>query len=331
MHRQTLTVAQGLRLTVNSTASTFPELDAGQQFSLTAAASGGSAPYNYFWSGIGSGGVRGPVLTWTYTGSGSYLLQLEVTDSLGGTGYSNWAVLVNPSPSISLAASATLVDVNHSVTLTSTSQGGTGTGPTTWTLGDGTQATGSTVTHSWTRTGTYVVNATYRDGVGLVGQASISITVNSALTGSFTATTSSGSGPVPGTSVTFGASITGGTPPYAVVWAYGDGSMASGCPTAHSFASAGSYRVNVTVTDLTGATLNGSLTVMVVSPQTNQTSSSNSSLTFPLGLFLGVLAGAALAAVVVYAVGPRRRKERPPPPSPPTPYVTPGNAEWKED
>jgi len=266
--------------------------------------------------------------------AGEYALTLTVRDDLGGTGTAAWSVRVNPAPALGIATSLSVVDVNHSVTLTAAISGGTGSGPTNWTFGDGTAATGTVVTHSWTRAGTYVINASYQDGNGMVATSSQSLLVDPALTGSFSAAAPSSATPVPGTELTFTATLSGGAAPFKVLWSFGDGSTATGAQVTHAYAASGTYSVNATVTDHTGAVLNGSLPLSISTAPSGASSSSGSSLTFPLGLFLGVLVGAALAAVVVYAVGPRRRKEQPPPPPAavaPSPYVTPGAAEWKED
>jgi len=323
-----LTVAAGLGVGATFSATSFPQLDPGTSFNATGNATGGTPGYNYSWN-FGDGmSAQGRQATHAYAGAGNYALTLTVRDRLGGTGTSSWSVLVNPAPTVVIAASANVVDVNHSLTFTATSTGGTGSGPTNWTFGDGSTGTGSSVTHSWSQSGMFAVNATYRDGDGTLASFSLSVLVNPALTGSFSSTGPSGAPPTPGSPINFAAMPAGGTAPYTTVWSFGDGTMANGEQVNHSFATSGTFSVQVTVTDHTGATLNGTLLVSISPTPTG--SSSSSSFTFALGLFLGVLAGAALAAVVVYAVGPRRREERPPPP-PPSAYVPPAAAEWKED
>jgi large repetitive protein len=266
--------------------------------------------------------------------AGSYALTLTVHDNLGATGTATWAVLVNPSPSTAASDSASVVDVNHSLAFSSVSSGGTGIGVTNWNFGDGTTGSGGSTEHTWSKPGTYLVNVTYHDSLGIASSASLSVVVNPSLTGKFAVVPPSGVQPIVGTTLQFNATALGGTSPYVVLWDFGDGSTSTGPSVGHAYASAGNYTVLVTETDRTGATLNGTLAVSIAPSPATHSASSSSTFTFPLGLFLGVLAGAALAAVVVYAVGPRRPKDRSPSsPSPPAPVpvVPPAQAEWKED
>jgi len=57
------------------------------------------------------------------------------------------------------------------------------------------------------------------------------------------------SSPIPGQSVTFTGSASGGTAPYAFSWSFGDGSSATGNPVTHAYSASGSYTVTVTTTD----------------------------------------------------------------------------------
>jgi YVTN family beta-propeller protein len=325
-----LTVAAGLGVSATFSAPTFPQLDPGYSFGATGNATGGTPGYNYTWTFGDGTSVQGEQVTHSYVLAGNYALTLTVRDALGEIGTSAWSVQVNSAPTLTVTYSSDVVDVNRSITFDSSTAGGTGSGVTNWTFGDGTSGSGTSIVHSWTQPGTYEVDVTHDDGLGTPATSSVSVLVNPALTGSFTATPPAGTLPAAGKQLQFSATAGGGTSPDTVVWSFGDGSMATGDQVSHAYALAGNYSVNVTVTDRTGATLNGTLSVSV-SPVTGQTSTSSSTLTFPLGLFLGVLAGAALAAVVVYAVGPRRHKEHPPPPPPPSPYVAPETAEWRED
>jgi YVTN family beta-propeller protein len=330
-----LTVAPGLNLSANFTAATFPQLDPGSSFTAIASVFGGTRAYTFFWNFGDGTRLMGSSAKHAYATPGEYALTLMVRDNLGETGTAAWSVLVNPLPTLGIVSVTDLYDVNHSASFAATIVGGTGSGPTNWTFGDGATGAGLSVSHAWSRAGTYLVNASYVDADGQVATASESITVNPALVGTFSAAAPATSRPVPGTNMTFTATVAQGSAPYTIQWNFGDGSTAVGEPVTHTYASAGNYTVKVLVTDSSGATLNGSFVVGISAASTTPSSTSSSPLNFPLGLFLGILVGAALAAVVVYAVGPRRRKAAPPAKPPASPYVPPAGApvapEWKED
>jgi len=60
-----------------------------------------------------------------------------------------------------------------------------------------------------------------------------------------------------------GAAVGGGSAPYAYSWEFGDGTIASGRNASHTFATAGSYAGNWTVTDALGGTARASFDVAV--------------------------------------------------------------------
>jgi PKD repeat protein len=69
--------------------------------------------------------------------------------------------------------------------------------------------------------------------------------------------------PLPIFPVTFTASATSGTQPYAFTWDFGDGSTGTGASTSHSYLLMRTYVVTLTVTDSTGQTARVSQTVTV--------------------------------------------------------------------
>ena len=75
--------------------------------------------------------------------------------------------------------------------------------------------------------------------------------------------TLSPSSPVIGQTVSFAASVAGGTPPYTVTWDFGDGSSAGGQSTSHVFAIAGTFSVNAFVVDSASQSTAASRTVDV--------------------------------------------------------------------
>jgi PKD repeat protein len=125
-----------------------------------------------------------------------------------------------------------------------------------WDFGDETTGTGASVTHVYSSPATYTVTHTATDQYGRSAAAAGSITVSSGGTPSARFTVSPTS-PNLGDTLFFNASASIAPSGRSVVsydWTFGDGGTASGATVSHSFATAGSYRVTLTVTDSRGAT-----------------------------------------------------------------------------
>ncbi|WP_018256753.1 PKD domain-containing protein [Halomicrobium katesii] len=134
-----------------------------------------------------------------------------------------------------------------------------------WDFGDGSTATGETVSHTYAEAGEYTVELTVTDDGGASAVTSTDITVgsvNEEPTASFSVDPAS---PAPGEQASFDASESsdpdGSIASYE--WAFGDDSTATGETASHTYAEAGSYSVELTVTDDGGATGATTTTVQV--------------------------------------------------------------------
>ena len=119
-----------------------------------------------------------------------------------------------------------------------------------WNFGDGSTATGVSPSHSFTTTGSYTASLTVTDTVGGTSKATTVVTI--------------GNGPIanpagpytgsPSQSITFsGASSTGPSgQTLSYAWSFGDGSTATVVSPTHSYSTAGSYTVTLTVIDTIG-------------------------------------------------------------------------------
>ena len=274
-------------------------VDAGMAINFTGTPTGGVGPLERnFTFGDGSS-VAGANATAShaYSNPGTYIVNYTVTDWLGRTATVSTAVTVNPDVTIAaLKASATNATAGSPVLLAAEVNGGTGSLSYVWSFGDGTNSSAESPTHVRTSAGTYLVNVTVTDSVGRGATASTVITVSAdglaiaALTASATSVTV-------GTTVLFGASVSGGTAPLSYSWSFGDGTTASaGLPT-HDWTSAGTYTVDLIVTDSLGARASKSLTMTV-----SVTVSSPGSPGFSWTSGSGLIALLALVAIVVALV-----------------------------
>src|SRR5207249_10610299 len=124
-----------------------------------------------------------------------------------------------------------------------------------WSFGDNSAGTGASLTLSYSSAGIFVVILTVKDSGSpqqtATSQQALPVTSPPPpLTTSFSYSPLS---PEAGQQVAFAASANGGATPYAFNWSFGDGSVATGNPSLHTYTSSGSYNVTVTVTDANGS------------------------------------------------------------------------------
>src|SRR5207248_1178826 len=173
----------------------------------------------------------------------------------------------NLAPQTSLSYAPTRPVVGDSIGFSSTATGGIPPYTFSWNFGESTSnvrgGTGlpNTMTHTYTKAGTYIVTANATDTNGKIGSALATVTVAAPLT----LTVSGPSSGIIGTSISFSAAASGGTSPYSFSWNFGDASSGSGNSVAHVYTASGSYGVTVTVKDSAGITATSSSRSLAVS------------------------------------------------------------------
>jgi PKD repeat protein len=137
-----------------------------------------------------------------------------------------------------------------------------------WDFGDSTPAgSGATVSHVYAAAGTYTARLTVTDNRGATGTRTTTITVqgNASPTASFTAAPINGRAPL---LVSFDAAAStdsdGTITSYQ--WNFGNGNTATGVTAQQNYVAAGTFTVQLTVTDNDGATASTTRTVTVAPP-----------------------------------------------------------------
>ncbi|MCI4327105.1 MAG: PKD domain-containing protein [Thermoplasmata archaeon] len=221
-------------------------------------------------------------------------------------------------PSASGSASATVVDAGQPVTFTGTASVGAPPGTTRWTFGDGTNASGTVVGHTYSAAGPILATFSVTDELGRVATATVDLVVNPALSVSANATPSTAS---VATWVTLAATISGGTGPYSVNWTLGDGTVSTLPALGHEYATAGNYSVRVTVKDARGETATKSFSLVVLPLVTTNPQPASSGTTLTSGLGLGLLGFVVLLLVVVVVLAVLLARKPKSPPGPPTAFA----------
>ncbi len=230
----------------------------------------------YAWKfGDGKTGT-GQTPSHTYDEPGEYSIELTVTDDDGATNVQTKSVTVTAPPNLKPTAaftstsSALAASFNAS---TSTDQDGT-IASYAWSFGDNTSGSGVSPNHTYGQAGTYAVQLTVTDDDGATNVQTKSVTVtappNLKPTAAFTSTSSA-------LAASFNASTStdqdGTIASYA--WSFGDNTSGSGVSPNHTYGQAGTYAVQLTVTDDDGATDSVTRQVTVTAPAALATDSFN--------------------------------------------------------
>jgi len=212
-----------------------------------------------------------------YPTAGTYTAKLTVSDSTSNT----------VSQALIITVSAAITNQPPVITATAAPQSGltplsvafssAGTfdpqGQTllyNWNFGDGVTSTNANPSHIYTTAGTYTVRLTVSDGITNATSGGITITVNPYLAPTVVASASPLTGVMP-LAVTF--SSAGTTDPQGksltFSWDFGDGTTSTIANPGHTYTTAGSYTVWLTVADGTTNAISGSLNIVVSAAPTN--------------------------------------------------------------
>ncbi len=224
---------------------------------------------SYAWAfGDGTSGT-GVTTTHIYmtAGTGTFTVTLTVTDNGGKTGTASAVIGVLDRPP---TASFTVTGNNTAAGKTVAFDASGSSDPDgmitayAWTFGDGNSGIGVTTTHVYASPGSFTVTLTVTDNSGSTGTKSVKVVAIAGPKPPVASFTVTGNNTLTSSTVSFNATLS--TDPSGTItsyaWNFGDGATGTGKTTTHSYTSAGTYSVALSVTDsVTG--LSGTKTAKV--------------------------------------------------------------------
>ncbi len=240
-------------------------------FDASSSSDPGGTITSYAWDFADGQTGTGVKVTHTFLTARTYPVKLTVTDSSGATGSTSVNVQVEK-PHKAPIASFTFTPATGVVPLHVAFDGSASSDPDgtivgySWDFGDGQQGSGAKVSHTYSTPGTYTVTLNVTDNDGDMNSTTQTLTakVNQPPTAVFTLTPTTGIVPL---HVTCDASASS-DPDDSIVgyaWDFGDGQHGSGVNVTHTYSTAGSYTLTLTVTDSGGLTGSISHTLSVSS------------------------------------------------------------------
>ena len=253
---------------------TFPDTSAKPSFEVSFLGNTSSDDVgiiNYFWD-FGDGTTSSEIdPVHNYLSHGNYTVTLSVTDAEGLVGTATVPVFLAPlneAPVAVIAANEISGKAPLSVNfIGDNSTDDQGITSYFWNFQDGATAMEANPVHMFNTAGVYDVTLTVTDAEGLTNTNSIAITVTPANQPPTAFISASISSPVAPMEVMFSA--INATDDYGIAsydWNFGDGNTATGVNPSHVFENAGSYLVELIVTDTDGLTAQSTTTITAIEP-----------------------------------------------------------------
>jgi len=234
--------------------------------------------------------------TLTFPTPGLQLVVFHVSDLFSDIALETVQVLVTPGtgPFVTLTgptANGWFGWAGTALSLSATAVGGTGPYQYTWSFGDGNEAGGANVTHTYTNAGNFTVSVSVED---LTTQGTTVRTQSLLIFAPPTVAIATAPGPNGSLSWLFSAVTGGGSGVPHVTWSFGDGSVAYGLSVRHDFVGPGTYVVNASSADPAGPTAQATYTLVLTGGNGGGSSST--------GTFLGLDGGSWGPVAVLLAL-----------------------------
>jgi PKD repeat protein len=238
--------------------------DAPLNVSLHANGEGGFAPYVYNWSLPQGPNASGPEANLTLRTSGEYHVRLALEDANGATAVATINITVYPAFQLTAVAAPLSGPAPLNVSGEALASGGDPPYQYLWSTGTGaTQATAS-VSLDYSLPGSYTLTVALSDAFGIEGTKRFSVEVAPSVVGpaglavSVAANRTEGSVPF---SIQYATAVSGGLSPFNYAWEFGDGGTSTLAQPTHTFAAAGTFQTNLTVSDAQGISAASSVKV----------------------------------------------------------------------
>jgi hypothetical protein len=245
-------------------------VDLGQSANVTVGVFGGVAPFTVLYGELppGCSPPNGTQFDCIPTEAGNYTINVEVQDSEGVLAYASATLAVYGDPSVTaLKVSPSAIDLGAAASVQATVAGGAP--PLAYTYADLPPGCIAVDVANFTCTpsshGSYTLNLTVTDSVGLTASASTTWVVYPALT--ITAVNVSPMRPIAGSAVNLSVWISGGDGPYSVAWGGLNSSVQlRGASVTWTPMQPGNYSVKVVVSDATGFSTVRTVDILVAAP-----------------------------------------------------------------
>jgi PKD repeat protein len=210
--------------------------------------------------------ASGEQVSHTYDQPGDYTVSLEVTTSGGLTDTTTHDIRIEAQP-VAIISAPTTGTVGQPITFdgSASTAGDNNIKSYIWQFGDGTSASGVTVSHTYSQAGNYQVSLTVTDDEGATDTATqnIQISPSAAVPSAVISILTPGQVGEPITFSGTGSSISAGSI-VSYQWNFGDGTTATGAQVTHTYSQPGQYTVSLAVTGSDGVSNTATATLQVV-------------------------------------------------------------------
>ncbi|GAA1426488.1 hypothetical protein GCM10009616_01170 [Microlunatus lacustris] len=205
---------------------------------------------SYAWDFGDGGTATGVTASHTYATSGAKSVKLTVTDDDGATATVTRTVELNAAPVADFTTSVVGQRASFDASGSTDAEGPIA--GYAWKFGDGATGTGATPEHDYASGGSFEVTLTVTDGGGATHSVTKPVTVQAANQAPVAGFTTAAQGLVLSVDAASSSDADGTVDSYS--WSFGDGATGDGRTAQHTYGAAGTYDVQLTITDDDGAT-----------------------------------------------------------------------------